>query len=145
MPRSASTIDGLKELVEVLLRRRDELYSIAKLLTDQDQMLICRRIADQLGGHAADLLQVIAASGGRAGTSDEPSKLESRRDAAVTQGHLALATAAEFESELRARYDQVIECITDREIEGLLCKQRDEVEFCGCVLRSLSAVNQGQA
>lgn len=137
VPRDKTKCDGLQDLLRILFMRRAELYAVANLLDDDDHTHICRRLADQLGGHAANLEQVILANGVRPAGPHSRRHDGDLRDLVTAQGRFALAEAERFEQDLRQHYDRTIECISDREIEGLLCKQRDEVEFGICVLRSL--------
>lgn len=142
MVRDKTTVGGLQELLKTLFTRRDELYAVAELLSDEDHSRICRRLADQLGGHAADLQQIILSNGDKPALPTSRKQAATRLDQVTAQGRSALAAAEQFEQDLRQRYDQTIAWMSDREIEGLLCKQRDEVEFGVCVLRSLRVLQK---
>ncbi len=138
IPRDRTTLNELQELLRVLYRRRDELYAVAVLLQVDDHTRICCRLADQLGGHAADLEQIIIANGVRPVAPSSTKHSSDLHERMASEGRSALATAEQFEHDMSQHYDRTIECVADREVEGLLCKQRDEIEFGVCVLRNLN-------
>lgn len=63
----SETIARLRQLVVSAYSGRDDLYAAAKQLTDQDLSVICRKLADDLGGNTAVLEQIIVMQGAEPG------------------------------------------------------------------------------
>jgi hypothetical protein len=140
-PRDHETVNQLQSLLNATFEARDELYVVAQTLGQSDQSRICRWLGDRLGGHAATLQQIIAASGARPNDPRSTETTASKLEAISQQrGAGAVLNAAEqTEHALTEKYDQVIELIGDREIIGLLKLQRREADIADCILRSLGA------
>lgn len=53
------TLAKIQGLVEVRFSGRDKLYSVASHLDDSQRSSVCRKLADHLAGHAAELQQIL--------------------------------------------------------------------------------------
>ena len=145
-PRNRTTLDALQTLLTEVFKARDELYAAADALCDTDESYICRRFADHLGGHAADLQQISCASG------VQPSEPQSEDDhlellASIQEQHASgsgLIAAVHVEHSLAEQYRRVMGLLEDAEIMSLLEKQREDIELADCVLRRLTARSPGQ-
>lgn len=138
-PRDRSTIDRLQRLLDKLFGTRDEFYVAAEALSDADQRHILHWFGDRLGGHAADLQQIIAAGGAHPVAPRSQSKTAERLTSIQSRAgdHGVLDAAEKMEQGLAAQYDQAIEQLEDQEVVSLLGKQREESEFADSVLRGL--------
>lgn len=140
-----ATLRKLQTLVEANFTGRDELYAAAKSLNDEDRKNVCRKLAEHLAGHAAELQQILAACGADpAGPLDTHALAESLFDLTkATRGaHGVLHAAESCERILKQEYDQAIQATGDREAEALLQKQRDDVEFGEQVLRGMKKADR---
>jgi len=139
IPRDHSTIDRLQALLNEMFRARDELYAAAESLADADESYICRRLADRLGGQAADLQQIIIASGFRPVEPRSQGDVEAMRASIRSQpsDRGILEIVGQVEQLLTEQYDLAIEHLDDLEVADLLSKQREEAEFADCVVRRL--------
>ena len=140
VPRDHTTIDQLQELLDDVFAARDELYAAADLIEEADRRFICRWFADRLGGHAAFLQQVVAASGvAPVDPRTERGQLNIRAACQSEAGDGAvLDVAARIEHVLNERYAVAINCLADQQVASLLAEQREELEFADCVLRSVN-------
>lgn len=127
------TLRLVEGLVAANFSARDDLYAAAKALDDDALAEICRRLAENLGGNAADLQQWLMSAGEE---PSEPSEVVRRLQQVVIQllkeRHGSTSVLAEVETsehELKERYDQAIENAEDSDVEELLRRQRDDVEF----------------
>lgn len=140
------TVRRVRELIRENFSTRDELYSVAETLSDDDLAEICRRLADKLGGHVAHLQQLLMAAG------NEPVQPQSRDEIVrhlqgivvelldEKRGQRAVLDEAKAaEQKLKKEYDDAIEAVPDPEVEGLLRKQREEVAFGETVLSKVQA------
>ena len=135
-------LSKIEELVRANYTGRDELYVAAKALEDDDHREVCRRLADHLAGHAAELQQILLANGGPA---LQPSDfysiaeeiVESAKERKGTPGVLKVAEG--YEKQVKDQYDSAINETPDdnREAKALLERQRGNVEFGEKVLRSI--------
>ena len=135
-----TTLAKIRELVEANFGSRDELYAAADSLDDEDRERVCRRLAEHLAGHAAELQQVLAASrSDPAGPLDIDEIVVALFESIKAQRGAAgvLEAAEEAQRDLKRGYDRAIEETPAQEAEGLLRSQRDEVEFGERVLRSM--------
>ena len=134
------TLTEIQKLVEANFAGRDELHAAAEKLDDEARKQVCRRLADHLGGHAAELQQVLLAHGAEpVGPGDIPALADALFDLVkATRGPSGvIGTAEECEHDVKEEYDRAIDAASSKDAEGLLRKQRDEVEFGEKVLRSI--------
>lgn len=139
VPRDPTTVDRLQELLDGIFTTRDQFYAAADSLADGDERYICRWLGNRLGGHAADLQQIITASGVR------PTLPQSQRDRGeifetiqTQAGDRGVLNAVNrVEQLLTEKYDRTIERVADQQVAGLLSRQREESQFADCVLRKL--------
>lgn len=135
-----TTLAGIRELVEANFGSRDELYAAAASVDDEDRQRVCRRLAEHLAGHAAELQQVLAASGtDPAGPLDIDDIVVALFESIKAQrGAAAVVEAAEeTQRDLKRGYDRAIKETPSQQAEGLLRGQRDQVDFGERVLRSM--------
>jgi uncharacterized protein (TIGR02284 family) len=132
-----ATLPCLQDLIQANFAGRDRLYAAAATLDDRAQKTVCRRLADQLADHAAELQQVVLANAGDPGDCDETYLAAESLFDEVWQGSGepgVLRTAEDYEREMKQRYDAAIEQTSDREVEGLLRRHRNNIEFGEYVL-----------
>jgi hypothetical protein len=135
-----TTLAKIRELVEANFGSRDELYAAADSLDGEDRERVCRRLAEHLAGHAAELQQLLAASrSDPAGPLDIDEIVAALFESIKAQrGTVGVLKAAErTQRDLKRGYDRAIEETSAQEAEGLLRSQRDAVEFGERVLRSM--------
>ena len=135
------TLQKVRELVRSNFAARDELYAAAEELDDEALSGICRRLADDLGGNAADLQQLLMVEGQ---SPAEPDGVVRRLQEIVIETlasrhgpNTVLAEAEAAEQQLKEDYDSVIEATPDDQVEGLLRSQREDVAFGATVLRKV--------
>jgi hypothetical protein len=141
-PRDRCSVDSIQDLLVELFRVRDSLSASADMLADVDQCFICRKLSSQIGGNAADLQQIVFASGAL--------PVEPRSDYSVRK---SLSTALKrngppgvlkkvehAERVLFEKYEQAMRRLDDPELTGLLEKQREDIEFADRVLSRLKAL-----
>jgi uncharacterized protein (TIGR02284 family) len=129
-----------QELIEANFTGRDELYAAARSMDDEARQQVCRRLAEHLAGHAAELQQIVAASG-----SDpaEPLDVEPIAEALFELAKMnhgergVIDSAIEGERNLRKEYDRAIEDTSNPEATNTLHRQRDDVEFGEQILRGM--------
>jgi len=139
------TLARIQELIEGNFTGRDELYAAAESLDDQARRHVCRRLAEFLAGHAADLQQIVIASGAEpAGPLDMQSIADALFEMAKTKRGEpgVLGVVAEGERKLKESYDRAIDATDDRKGEDLLRRQREGVEFGEKVLRDMSRASE---
>lgn len=141
-PRDDQTVDRLQSLLNDTFEARDTLQAAANRLRDSDRRTICRWLANRMGGHAATLQQVIAASGVHPAEPHASGRVEKEIEFAQAEGGDAgvMNAAEKTEQRLVTRYDATIERLHDREVQSLLSQHRSESEFADCVLRKLAHV-----
>lgn len=142
------TLSRLQELIEANFTARDELYAAAESLDDEARKKVCRRLAEHLAGYAAELQQVVTASGVEpAGPLEIESVAHSLFGLAkMNRGSAGvLQTAAEGEHNLKQDYDKAIDATTNPAAKNSLRRQRDEVEFGEQVLRGMAPGSSPEA
>ncbi len=142
-PLEQKTLAWLQELLELDFAGRDELYAVADSLENEDCREICRRLAEFLAGHAAELQQIVVGSGNDpAGPLDldeiAHALIEGIKSHRGNSGVLGVAETVE--REVRQEYDRAIRSTDDRDAEGMLQRQRQEIEFAERVLRTIKGV-----
>jgi uncharacterized protein (TIGR02284 family) len=134
------TLDRLRELIEANFAGRDALYAAAGTLENEDHVRVCTRLADSLAAHAAELQQMVAAAGNQP-PGPQDLVMETRfvlEQAKATSGcDGVLAVAERTERDLKQGYDRALQTTCDREAEGVLGRQRSDVEFGEQVLRCI--------
>jgi hypothetical protein len=133
-PRDRATVERLQELLVVIFDARDRLYEASESLADTDLSYICHMLGDQLGGEAADLQQIISASGVE--PIDTYWRIGKEAKNKTGDGDI-LESAERIERLVMERYKRAIRCLTDNEVAGLLNRQRQNAQFAECVLRHL--------
>jgi len=140
------SIQCLRRLIRSNFVARDELYAAARALDDEMLAEICRRLADDLGGNAADLQQLLAGLGAEPA---EPDRVARRLHEIVMemleqrQGQASVIAEAEAaEHQLREVYDEVIAATPDDQVEGLLKTQREDVVFGEKVLHKVKEADE---
>ena len=143
------TIERLRELVIATYTGRDDLYLAADHLNDEELAAICRKLADDLAGNSAHLEQIIVMHGEKPGSDEKIRAVlgheimkflrEHGRDTAI------LSAAKETQKELRGQYDATIAATGDSEAQGVLKKQRRDVEFAERVLGRIAEHEQGKS
>ena len=134
------TLSKIQEMVEVTFAGRDKLYSAANHLDDEERREICRQLADHLAGHAAQLQQILTASG-----NDPKGPLDIHaivdvllESVCAHSGDSGVLDAAEkYTHEVKEDFDQAIEEIPDPDAREVLQHHRNGVEFGARVLRNL--------
>jgi uncharacterized protein (TIGR02284 family) len=142
-----STLDLVQDLIRTNLVSRDSLYAAADKLDGPALQRVCRRLADELGGHVADLQQLLLGRGQKpVGPEDE---LVKKLRFVVLEVLQQRPTAQDvvIEAEGRARwlkkeYDAAIAQAEDRQIKSLLHLQRKNAEFGGEVLEAIEEVHR---
>jgi uncharacterized protein (TIGR02284 family) len=132
-----ATLPCLQNLIQANFAGRDRLYAAAGALEDKAQKTVCRRLADQLADHAAELQQVVLANAGDPGDCDETYLAAEVLFDEIRQGcgePGVIRTAGDYEREMKQSYDAAIESTSDREVQGLLRRHRDNIEFGEYVL-----------
>jgi len=134
------TLSKIQEMVEVTFAGRDKLYSAASHLDDEDRREICRELADHLAGHAAELQQILTATGNDPkGPLDVhgivDALLESIRSKSGDSG--VLDAAEKYTHEVKEDFDQAIEKTPDPDAREVLRHHRNGVEFGERVLRHM--------
>ncbi|MEZ6097811.1 MAG: hypothetical protein R3E01_02455 [Pirellulaceae bacterium] len=141
IPRDRSTVDSIQDLLSELFGARDTLGAAAEVLADADDRYICRKLSFQLGGYAADLQQIVSASGVQ--PAGPRSDHDARQSLSSIQKHIGpngvLDTAEQTEQMLTEKYEQTMGHLNDPEVTGLLERQREDVEFGDRILRRLKA------
>ncbi len=118
---------------------RNELYSAASHLNDDDLKATCQSLADDLAGETTYLEQIVVSHGREPGfeeaitsaLSDHVMKLLRERGGDES----IVSMAKQAQSELRGVLDEAIDSTRDREVQSLLDQQRRHVEFAERVLR----------
>lgn len=139
-----TTLQRVRELIRANFVTRDELYASAEALDDVALAEICRRLADGLGGNAADLQQQLMMVGEQPAEPHEADKAARQLQEIVTQmledrhgPSAVLSEAASAEQRLKEEYDDAIDATPDNNVEGLLRRQREDVVFGETVLQKV--------
>jgi uncharacterized protein (TIGR02284 family) len=142
------TVKRLRELVAATYVGRDDLYLAAEHLNDGELAVICRKLADELAGQSAHLEQVILMQGEAAGGEEEETVRAALREEIMKflrehgRDPAILSAAKKSQHELRDRYDATIAATEDSETQGVLKKQREEVDFGERVLDRIAKTGQ---
>jgi uncharacterized protein (TIGR02284 family) len=141
---SASTLERIRELIDANFTGRDELYAAVETLDDEARKGVCRRLAEHLADHAAELEQILLASSERGLDDFDAAFIDNLSERAflemVKELHgeaRVLAEIEQCERKLKEKYDQMIQATSERDAEGVLKRQRDDVEFAEHVLHSM--------
>ena len=108
--------------------------------TTRKRSRVCRKLADHLAGHAAELQQLLLANGG---DHIEPLDMYSVAEAFFTaakrrEGEAGvLSVAEECERIVKERFDEVIEVTKRDDTAAMLERQRDDIEFGERVLQTM--------
>jgi uncharacterized protein (TIGR02284 family) len=137
-----ATEERVQDLIRTNLASRDSLYVAAEKLSGPAVEKICRRLAEELGGNVADLAQLLVSRGVEpVGPDDElASKLSDVLTEVLSQetsDERIVAKAAECEQALKTQYDTAIDLVPNKQVEGVLQKQRKEVELGKDVLEAI--------
>ena len=142
-----TTLDELQDLIRTNLVARDSLYTAAENLDNETLQKICRRLADELGGHVAELEQFLLAN--HAQPVDPDDKVVSLLRAIVLdalQQDSATVTALRMgekcAQQLKSQYQEAIENTGNRRAQGLLHQQQKTVESGEDVLHALSELKR---
>ncbi len=144
IPRDHCTVHQLQGLLGEIFRARDELYAASSSLSEEDASHICRRLGDQMGGCAADLQQIITASGTRpVGPRRERSGRSSSVPVACRSGDRLVVDAAERIAKIiTEQYAAMMRQLADQEVADLLVRQCEQFQFANCVLRTMAKTNR---
>jgi uncharacterized protein (TIGR02284 family) len=141
---SPATLANIQELIESNYAGRDELYAAVETLDDDARKNVCRRLAEHLGGHAAELEQILLSNGDERfdPTSvefiDHLSERMFLKIVKDQQGEANVLKAIEqCERNLKEKYDQMLRSTPESEAVGILERQRDEVEFGEQILHTM--------
>jgi uncharacterized protein (TIGR02284 family) len=142
-----ATLDKVQDLIRTNLVSRDSLYAAADKLDGPALQMICRRLADELGGHVVDLQQVLLGRGQKpVGPEDElVKKLRFVVVEVLKQRPSSQQVVIEAEGRtrlLKKKYDAAIDHAEDGPIKSLLHKQRQNTEFGGEVLEAIEEVHR---
>ncbi len=141
------SLNRIQELIAANFTGRDELYAAANSLDSEAQQQVCHRLAEHLAGHAAELQQIVAASGvDPAGPLDLHALARSLFEIAkLNRGESGVLQAAtEGEHNLKQDYEAAIDETDHPQTENVLRRQRDEVEFNEQVLRGMTEASKSQ-
>src|SRR5262245_15786244 len=140
------TTDRIHQLILAVFAGRDDLYAAADTLDNERLAEICRRLGHELGGHAAELQQLVILQGRE---PPEPETVESRLQRAVLelvkqyQGNRAVVAEVEVsEKEVKRQYEEAIEATPNREVKGVLRRHRDNAQFGEDILHELGAAEK---
>jgi uncharacterized protein (TIGR02284 family) len=141
------TLDTVQDLIRTNLVSRDGLYAAATKLDGAALQRICRRLADELGGHVADLQQLLLARGQKpVGPEDNlVRKLRAVVLEVLQQQPSSQHVVAEVEEctrVLKKEYDTAIKQTDDVQIKNVLHRQRQDAEFGGDVLGAIEEVHR---
>lgn len=142
-----ATRDTLTRLIRTNYRARDEMYAVAEALNDADQQRVCRRLAEYLAGHAAELQQVLLACAEDTVRVEEVPEerhaelfqmIRSREDAAGM-----LRVAERCERALKEEYDRAVDGVRSRYTKAILLRQRMETRISEQVVRAMLDGSRG--
>ena len=137
-PQSLGAIRGL---VSTNYRGRNELTAAAEVIDDKTQEGVCRRLADVLGGHAADLQQVLIACGEPPVniTEIEPARELQLFDIAKRNGGdgQVIRAVENCEQAVKRDYRVAVENIANAEARRMMQRQISDVELSVHVLQSM--------
>jgi len=142
-----ATLEIVQDLIRTNLVSRDGLYAAADKLDGPALQKVCRRLADELAGHVADLQQLVLRYGQKpVGPEDWfVQKLRSVVLEVLQQQPSSQHVVIEAEGRerwLKKEYDAAIEQARDGQIKGLLHLQRKNAEFGGEVLEAIEELHR---
>jgi uncharacterized protein (TIGR02284 family) len=146
MELNREALDQIQKLIEANFSGRDELYAAARSLDHEARRKVCRRLAEHLAGHAAELQQIVTACGVQAASPLDVDEIAYAlfELARVNRGETGvLEAAAEGEQNLRQDYDQALDEVSNPAAENMLRRQRRGVEFGEQVLRGMTDDGDG--
>jgi uncharacterized protein (TIGR02284 family) len=142
----SKTIARLRQLVVATYSGRDDLYTAAEQVGDDDLSVICRKLADNLAGHAADLEQIILMHNEEPGFEDALTStlsyeiLQFLRKGRGDNG--IISVVQKEQSDIQKQYDATIAAARDPAAHEVLEKQKKDVNFAERVLRRVSPLYQ---
>jgi uncharacterized protein (TIGR02284 family) len=142
-----ATLDEIQDLIRTNLVSRDSLYAAAKNLDSETLQRICRRLADELGGHVAELQQFLLIRHKQPiGPEDElVSKLRVIVLDALQHSPAevnALEAGEKCAQQLKQQYEDAIDNTGNLQAKGILHQQRKTVESGEDVLRALGELKR---
>ena len=139
-----TTLAKIRELIEANFAVRDELYAAAESLDDEARKKVCRRLADHLGGHAAELQQILLSTNSDVVDVADVDFVDYIAEQTfltmVRELHgsaRVIAAVEQSERNLKGKYDEALQSVPEREAEGVLERQRSDVEFGEQVLHCM--------
>ncbi len=145
MELNQEAMGRIQKLIEANFTGRDELYAAAQSLDDEARRRVCRRLADHLAGHAAELQQIVTACGV---PPAEPLDTESMAHALFELAKMnhgeqgVLDAAAHGEQNLKDEYERAIDATSDRRTESVLHRQKKDVTLGEEVLRGMIGADE---
>jgi hypothetical protein len=120
----------VQRLADANFAGRDELCAAAEVCEEASHRRLCRSVADRLGGHAAELQQLLLAHGIEPIVPSDmfgPANEVFARVAA-DQGTVGIMiTAQGCTLDIEEEYDRALQTVTDTDIRGILARQRAQV------------------
>ena len=144
---SQPTLDAIQDLIRTNLVSRDGLYAAAQNLDNETLQRIVRRLADELGGHVAELQQFLVARHEQpVGPGDQVvAKLRVIVLDALKDGRAEADTLEAGEKcthQLKERYEEALETTENLRAKGILHQQHKVVESGEEVLRALGELKR---
>lgn len=135
------TLEAIRRLVEANYVGRDMLYAAAEMMDDDTRDSVCRRLAEFLAGHAAELQQILMGCGAKpVEIEDIPAVAELVLFDLVkaNRGEAGVIEAAECcEQSVEEKYDQAVDDAQNSEAQAIMERQKKDVEFGEQVLRTM--------
>jgi uncharacterized protein (TIGR02284 family) len=143
------TIAQLRQLVATNYAGRDDLYTAAEHLDDEDLSAICRKLADDLAGNTAFLEQIIVMHGAEPGFAEKVAFTlgeEIMQFLRSGRGDQSIVSAMQDkQGQLREKYDETIAATDNPEAQSILEQQKKDVDFAERVLRQVSPADKPQS
>ncbi len=130
LPLDDATRTVVERLADATFAGRDELCAAADQCAEDAPRGLCRATADRLGGHGAELQQVLLAHGVEPTIPEDKLGPASERFARVAaqRGTFGLMVAAEgCAIDIEKEYNRALRVAAGAEIRGMLAKQRTDV------------------
>jgi hypothetical protein len=141
---SGPTLDRIRELIDANFSGRDELYAAVETLDDEARKVVCRRLAEHLADHAAELEQIVLASSDRGIDMTDPDFIDHLSERTFLEmvkdlhgESQVLAEIEQCERNLKEKYDRMIRATSEQDAEGVLKRHRDDIEFAEHVLHAM--------